>query len=400
MDSIPSPSSLPLRSLSTINRTNINAHHPPSTSSPNSIMPPTLAKIAPELLLDIAEYLPFPDLQAFVRCNSYLYHLLLRSLYKRAVAGVPCGPCMPCGNCYSLRPGPTCRFPPWLGNARQVALSLAAGFDVNAIVACQAGPTRLHLAVLVWCGTRWAKEEEEVIRLLLLHGADVNAQDHGGLTPLHQLSWGPMPRAVADGRMPNPVLDILLRNGANVNAVTNDGQTPLHLAMGPFANYGMIAVLLGRRGIDPNMVDNLGQTPLHYALTRSGHVGVYRVVELLLHCGADPNMFDAMGRRPLYYAMRYFDDLGVMQLLLEYGADPDIVDITGVPALCWALRPLDNPVLVELLLGYGANPNIIDSQGRSVLYYTRNHCRSRRVMELFLRHGADPNAILRCGIPY
>jgi ankyrin repeat protein len=75
-----------------------------------------------------------------------------------------------------------------MGNARQVTLCFAAGLDVNMIVHCHS--TRLHLAASNFSHSKWllsespergadkgCEGEEEVMQLLLAHGADVNAAD-------------------------------------------------------------------------------------------------------------------------------------------------------------------------------------------------------------------------------
>jgi hypothetical protein len=58
------------------------------------------------------------------------------------------------------------------------------------------------------------------ISVLLENGANVNAQDHKGSTPLHE--------AALHGR--DSTVGLLLNNGAHVNIQDNDGSTPLHCA--------------------------------------------------------------------------------------------------------------------------------------------------------------------------
>lgn len=60
----------------------------------------------------------------------------------------------------------------------------------------------------------------EVVEFLLAAGADVNAQDKGGLIPLHNAS--------SYGHV--DVAALLIRHGTSVNAVDKWGYTPLHEA--------------------------------------------------------------------------------------------------------------------------------------------------------------------------
>jgi ankyrin repeat protein len=91
------------------------------------------------------------------------------------------------------------------------ALHLAAGGGHTAVVEA--------LAALA---ARSGHAHPAVAELLLESGADVDARDHGGQTPLHQLA--------STGRGFVQMAELLLANGADVNATTESGLTPLELA--------------------------------------------------------------------------------------------------------------------------------------------------------------------------
>ena len=60
-----------------------------------------------------------------------------------------------------------------------------------------------------------------IVELLLAEGADVNAKDKYGLTPLH--------RAASGGH--TETAELLITEGADVNAKNEDGKTPLDRAI-------------------------------------------------------------------------------------------------------------------------------------------------------------------------
>lgn len=93
----------------------------------------------------------------------------------------------------------------------------------------------------------------EVVEYLIEHGADVNAQDKGGLIPLHNASsYGHVEIAAH-----------LIKHGALVNATDRWAFTPLHEA----AQKGrtQLCTLLLAHGADPTMKNQEGHTPLDLA---------------------------------------------------------------------------------------------------------------------------------------
>jgi hypothetical protein len=101
------------------------------------------------------------------------------------------------------------------------------------------------------------------VRELLRKGANVNARDENGTTPLH---W-----AAFLGHV--DVVRLLLERGAEVNARSKGGWTPLHYA----ADADIVRLLL-EHGADPSIRNRDGRTPLDVA-REMGHKEVARVIE-------------------------------------------------------------------------------------------------------------------------
>lgn len=245
---------------------------------------------------------------------------------------------------------------------------LQRGADVNA--RNQRGQTPLHRALidpeLVWllinCGAdpndaddrgrtplHWAAIDDEAVSVerLLAAGARVDRPDALGLTPLHLAAQHGRPAAAA----------ALLARGADVNVQDPFGASPLHAAAAT-RNLAMIDLLLAHSA-RVDLRDHFGCTALHDA-ARAGSVAV---VHLLLSHGATVDLADAHGSTPLHVACAR-ERPTVARTLLEAGANPAAADRSGATPL-HAASAAGNRVIVELLLDCGANAMAKDNRGRT-----------------------------------
>ena len=134
---------------------------------------------------------------------------------------------------------------------------------------------------------------------LIASGADVNATNNLGQTPLHVAAgniggW--------DGNDPpvNEPFQLLIYHKANVNARDNQGRTPLDILMASDSSFKQEATaLLIKAGAKLNQPDKEGMTPLH-KVAASGSAFSGSTVQSLLDSGADPNTRDQQGRTPVH----------------------------------------------------------------------------------------------------
>lgn len=189
------------------------------------------------------------------------------------------------------------------GTGATIAELVAQGAQVNARMD-KTGETCLHLAA------RYARAD--AAKRLLEFGADANAPDVTGRTPLH----------TAIGADAMGVFQILLRNRAtNLNARMNDGTTPLILAA-RYQMEGMLEHLITAQ-CDVNAGDNRGKTALHWAAAVDSADGV----QLLLTHGANRDSQNDLDETPLFLAARE-GSYRLCKILLDNHANRDISDHT------------------------------------------------------------------------
>ena len=87
----------------------------------------------------------------------------------------------------------------------------------------QNGMSPLHVAALRWI----SRDQDDIMQVLLDHGANPNARDDNNATPLHHSSW--WGRNADGGTVEGTRL--LLKHGAIIDAEDNEGRTPLQLAL-------------------------------------------------------------------------------------------------------------------------------------------------------------------------
>jgi uncharacterized protein len=128
------------------------------------------------------------------------------------------------------------------------------------------------------------------VRELLHRGADVDARDEDGRTPLFS--------AVLGGSV--GLVGLLLESGANINARDKEGWTALHFAAQEYELE--IARILVARGADVNAQDDDGASPLWRAVF--SYAGRDEIAQLLLQSGAKDDLPNKAGETPRQLAER------------------------------------------------------------------------------------------------
>jgi ankyrin repeat protein len=133
---------------------------------------------------------------------------------------------------------------------------------------------RQHRPTLHTCAE---KGHLDVARDLIEAGADVNAKDNEGLTPLYMCALG--------GHV--EVARALIEAGADVNAKKDNGVTPLHMCA--YTGHLEVSRALIEKGADVNAKEDDGVTPL-YVCSQEGHLeGHLEVARALIKAGSNFN---------------------------------------------------------------------------------------------------------------
>ncbi len=190
--------------------------------------------------------------------------------------------------------------------------------------------------------------------------------------------------------------------GADVNATQGDGTTPLHWAVYR-VDAELVAALL-KRGAGANVTNKYGSSPLAEAVKLSNA----KLVTQLLAAGADAESPNGDGETALMLAARA-GALDVAKLLVAHGANVNATEAwRNQTALMWAADG-NYPELVQFLIDRGANVKVraatnewrtqITSEPRAqyrptggltpLLYAARSGC--SRCVRSIIAAGADVN---------
>ncbi|XP_047363247.1 rabankyrin-5 isoform X1 [Vespa velutina] len=210
------------------------------------------------------------------------------------------------------------------------------------------------------------ENKEDIAQFLIRSGCDLNAPRRPGpngaggdeakdeCTPLHLCcQWGL-----------EQVVQTLIEHGADVNARDAEGKTPVHVAI-QNQHSQIISLLLCHPNIDLNKRDKKGLTPFAAALTVRNNKAAQAILERLPKAA---EQYDNKGRNFLHTAIQKGDMESILFLLsIQVDVNSRVHDVTQTPPLHLAAIS-GNEMLVRSLILAEARVNDTDANRNTALH--------------------------------
>ena len=180
------------------------------------------------------------------------------------------------------------------------------------------GDTALHLAA--------AGYRVELVRLLLVAGADPNSTiNHRRSGPLHYAADGYINGPAWNAKRQVETIQCLLEAGAEINAQDKNGASPLHRAVRTRCAAAVKCLL--KAGGNPTLKNKSGSTPFHLAVQDTGRGGTgaeaartaqRQIIHEFLSFGLNPALEDGNGKSVFDCARNSW----IRNILSENAAEP------------------------------------------------------------------------------
>ncbi|MHC4183250.1 MAG: ankyrin repeat domain-containing protein [Planctomycetota bacterium] len=194
------------------------------------------------------------------------------------------------------------------------------------------------------------KKYMDVAKILIQYGADLDARNEEGYSPLE----------IAIGQYSRKFMKLYLSNGADIDGKSQkiNGRSALHLSV-QLDFIDAIEILIGH-GTNPFIKDNEGRTPFDYAISKSKCLPAFFLKRAMNAYSTDSGQIAQIPREAIHAAVEK-GDMSELKKLLDLGADinePDNVGATPLHYAAWH----GNPDILEFLINRGANYNVTCSK--------------------------------------
>ncbi len=171
-------------------------------------------------------------------------------------------------------------------------------------------------------------------------------------------------------------VDLLLSHGAQANAQDVQGFTPIDFVRGAAVCTSLVAA-----GATINVnADNCYHSSLHEHVLETG---CSEVISIFHSLDSDIDPLDHDDETPLLNAI-YAGNVPAVRRLLELGANPNQANYSSNDSALHFAAHFDRPEILRLLLSYNADYNAVECNGRNLA-----HCAALKASTAFLEVLAD-----------
>ena len=213
----------------------------------------------------------------------------------------------------------------------------------------------------------------DLIRLLVKHGANVNFADLNGNSVFHMLAQ----------KNNSAMTHFFIKAGAKFDVVNNAGRYPIHEAF-VYGNLGVARVLINA-GCSVTKLDLSGNSLLHLACNRSDSKAM-KLLQMIAGKGLKVNQRNFNDETPLMIAAKTSSE-EVIASLVNHGANINARLPNGATSLFFCKEELI-PILIKL----GADINLTNNKGSTAAVSARLNLNSKRI-EAFQKLSSKGNGI-------
>lgn len=184
------------------------------------------------------------------------------------------------------------------------------------------------------------QDVNDTVTYVVSAGANINAQDESGRTPLHLLCRFDGEKYHDDAKI--RLMKYLLNCGADWRIRDEEGNTVLHTAAKEEGSDSVIRHILGTISpMDRAIVgsgNGDGNTPLHYyaGSFATSETECKATIKLLVDSGCDPNAVNSKGQSIVHLAITQWVLIDVIKFFFELGGDMCRKDQEGRPPIHYA----------------------------------------------------------------